>query len=178
MVAVLSLKNIEKQNTLSASWRQHTLNNYWKYINLCKDFASVSSFELFSNRVQNVLDFLSKLFCTGRSHSQICAASSALYSIITIDKLCQEISYTWDIILYHHMVWHVRKVCNYFRNFPVMIGLTLKKLSLKLGMLLCLIFGGQGMQTIHIINLKDIRYVGVQISKKQNKVKKEIIFFL
>ena len=64
------------------------------------------------------------------------------------------------------MVWDVRKVCNYFRNFPVMIGLTLKKLSLKLGMLLCLIFGGQGMQTIHIINLKDIRYVGVQICKK------------
>ena len=47
---------------LLASWRPGTLKNYSKYIDLWKEFASMNSFGIFSNRVQNVLDFLSKLF--------------------------------------------------------------------------------------------------------------------
>ena len=72
------------RNILLASWRPGTLKNYSKYIDLWKQFASMNSFDVFSNRVQNVLDFLSKLFFDGHSYSQINAASSALSSIITI----------------------------------------------------------------------------------------------
>ena len=61
------------------------------------------------------------------------------------------------------MIWDVRKVFNYFRNLPVISNFTLKELSLKLAMLLCLVFGGQRMQTIHLINLKDIKYVREQV---------------
>ena len=62
------------------------------------------------------------------------------------------------------MIWDVRKVFNYFRNLPLISSnLTLKALSLKLAMLLCLVSGGQRMQTIHLINLKDIKYVGEQV---------------
>ena len=62
-----------------------------------------------------------------------------------------------------HMIWDVRKVFNYFRNLPVMSNLTLKELSRKLAMLFCLVSGGQRMQTIHLINLKDIKYFGEQV---------------
>ena len=58
------------------------------------------------------------------------------------------------------MIWDVRKVFNYFRKLPVISDLTLKELSFKLVMLLCLILGVQRMQTIHLINLTDIKFVG------------------
>ena len=58
------------------------------------------------------------------------------------------------------MIWDVRKVFNYFRNLPVISDLTLKELSFKLAMLLCLILGVQRMQTTHLINLTDIKFVG------------------
>ena len=61
------------------------------------------------------------------------------------------------------MIWDVKKVFNYFRNLPVISDLTHKELSLKLGMLLCLVSGGQRMQIIHFINLKDSKYVGDQV---------------
>ena len=61
------------------------------------------------------------------------------------------------------MTWYVRKVSNYFRNLPVMSNVTFKELSLKLAMLSCLVSGGQRMQTIHLISLKDIKYVGEQV---------------
>ena len=63
----------------------------------------------------------------------------------------------------YHITWDVRKVLNYFRNFPAISDLILKELSLKLAMLLCLVSRGQGMQTIHLINLKDIKYVREQV---------------
>ena len=76
------------------------------------------------------------------------------------------------------MIWDVRKVFNYFRNLPVMSNLTLKGLSLKVAMLLCLVSGEQRMQTIHLINLKDIKYVEEQVQscKRSNKVNQGIIF--
>ena len=44
-----------------------------------------------------------------------------------------------------------------------MSDLALKELSLKLVMSLCLVSGGQRMQTIHLIIFKDITYVGEQV---------------
>ena len=63
----------------------------------------------------------------------------------------------------YHMIWDVKKAFNYFRNLLVISDLTLKELSLKLAMLLCFVPGRQRMQTMHLINLKDIKYVGDQV---------------
>ena len=134
----------------------------------------MNSFDIFSNRVQNVLDFLSKLFYDGHSYSQINKASSALSSIITINKVpcgkhpdvkrfMKGVFELRPTFPKYHMIWDVSKVFNYFRNLPVMSNLTLKELSLNLAMLLCLVSGGQRMQTIHLIDLKDIKYVGEQV---------------
>ena len=67
------------------------------------------------------------------------------------------------MFLKYHMIWDVRKVFNYFRNLLVISDLTIKEPSFKLAMLLCLVSGGKQTQTIHLINLKDIKYVGVQV---------------
>ena len=47
------------RNILLASWRLGTLKIYSKYIDLWNQFASMNSFDIFGNRVKNVLDFLS-----------------------------------------------------------------------------------------------------------------------
>ena len=52
------------------------------------------------------------------------------------------------------MIWGVRKVFNYFRNLPVMSDLTLKELSLKLAMLLCLVLGSLNVIKVSKLNLK------------------------
>ena len=134
----------------------------------------MNSFDIFSNIVQNVLDFLSKLFSDGHSYSEINTASSELSNIITINKepcgkhpdfkrVVKGIFKLRPTFPKFHKIWDVRKVFNYFRNLPVMSDLTLKELSLKLAMLLSLVSSGQRMQTIHLINLKGIKYVGEQM---------------
>ena len=140
------------RNFLLANWGPRTLKNYSKYIDLWKQFASMNSFDIFSKRLQNVLNFLSKSFSDGHNHSSINTASSALSSMLLLPTFAK-----------YHMIWDVRKVFNYFRNLPVMSNLTLKELSLKLVVLLCLVSGGQRMQTMHLINLKNIKYVGKQV---------------
>ena len=125
------------KNILLASWRPGTLKNYSKYIDLWKQFASMNNF-----RVQNVLDFLSKLFSDRHSCSQIDTASSALSGFITINKVPRgkhpvvkrfmkgmfELRPTFPK---YHTIWDVRKVFNYFKTLPVMSNLTLKELSLN-----------------------------------------------
>ena len=139
-----------------------------------KQFVSMDSSDIFSNRVQNVLDFLSKLFSCGHSYSQINTASSALSSIITINKVpcgkhpdvkrfMKGIFEFGPIFSKYHMIWDIKKVFNYFRNLPVMGNSPLKELFLKLAMLQCLVLGGQQMLTIHLLNLKDIKYVEEQV---------------
>ena len=63
----------------------------------------------------------------------------------------------------YHMIWDIKKVFNYFRNLLVMGNSPLKELSLKLAMFQCLVLGGQQMLTIHLLNLKDIKYVEEQV---------------
>ena len=134
----------------------------------------MNSFDIFSNKGQNILDFLSKLFSDGHSYSQINTAPSALSSIIIINKVsCEKHPYVKRLMKgifelrptfpKYYMIWDVGKVFNYFRNLPVMSDLTLKKLSLKLAMFLCLVSGGQRMKTIQLISLKGIKYVGQQV---------------
>ena len=109
------------RNILLARWRPGTLKNYSKYIDLWKQFASMNTFDIFNNGVQNVLDFLSKLFSDGHSYSQINTASSALTSIITINKVhcgkgpdgkrfMKGIFELRPAFPTYHMIWDVRKV--------------------------------------------------------------------
>ena len=102
----------------------------------------MNSFNIFSNRVQNVLDFLSKLLSDGHSDSQINTASSKLSSFTTINKVpCEKhpnvkrfikgIFEFQPTFSKYHMIWDVKKVFNYFRNLPVISDLTLNSFMTK-----------------------------------------------
>ena len=92
----------------------------------------MNNFDIFSNEVQNVLEFSSKLFFDGDSYSQINAASSTLSSIITINKVhCEkyldvktfmkgilELQLTFPK---YHMIWDVSKVFDSFMTEAVII---------------------------------------------------------
>ena len=117
------------------------------------EFASMNSFKLFSNRLQNVFDTLSKLVCDGYSYNKTNTASSTLSNIITLDKVpsgkdlyvkrfVKDIFELRPMFSKYHMTCDVRKICDYFRNLLI---ITLKKLYFNLAMLLCLIFVGQWM---------------------------------
>ena len=60
----------------------------------------------------------------------------------------------------YHMVWNVNTVFNLFRSLESPACLTLKNLTQKLALLLVLLSGGQRCQTIHQINVVDIKIVG------------------
>ena len=139
-----------------------------------KELTTMNSFDTLSNRIQSFLDFLSKLFSDGHSYSQVNTASSALSSIITVNKVhCGKhpdverfIKRTFELqpsLPKYHMTWNVRKVFNYFRNLPVISDLTLKKFALKLAMLLFLASGGQRIKTMYLISLREIKYVEEQV---------------
>ena len=96
----------------------------------------MNSFDIFSNKRQNILDFLLKLISDGHSYSQINTASSALSRIITINKVpfgkhpdvkrfMKGIFELRPTFPKYYIIWDVGKVFNYFRNLPVMSDLTL-----------------------------------------------------
>ena len=112
----------------------------------------MNNFDILSNRVQNILNFPSKLFSDGHSYSQINTASSALSSIIAINKVpcgkhpgvkrfMKGIFELRPTFPKYHIIWDVKKVFNYFRNLQEISDLTLKELSFKLAMLLPLVSG-------------------------------------
>ena len=109
------------RNILLASWRPGTLKNYSKYIDLWKQFASMNSFDIFSNRTLSNIITINNVPCG--KHPDVKRFMKGIFELRpTFPK--------------YHMIWDVRKAFNYFRNLPVMSNLTLNELSLKLAMLL------------------------------------------
>lgn len=98
---------------------RHT-KKLFKTNNLVKKMASLNSFKFLSNRVEKVLDFLSKLFPDGHSYIQINTASRALTSILLlisyfVEKkmgylnVMKDIFELQPIFLRYHMIWDVKK---------------------------------------------------------------------
>ena len=112
--------------------------------------------------------FLQNLLEKGKSYSEINIACSALSTIIEIEnttfgrlpiikRFMKEVFELKPTFPKYSFIWDVQKVFNYFRNLPNVNQLSLKDLSHKLVMLLCLTSGGQRAQTIHSICIEDIK---------------------
>ena len=155
---------------LMHSWRDGTKQCYRPYITKWFQFCSSRCVNPFKPPVPTGLAFLSSLNHKGCSYSQINTARSALSALILSDHL------TWGSLpivkrfmkgIYelkptfprYHMIWDVHKVFNFFRTLPQPADLDLKMLSHKLALLLVLLSGGQRCQTIHQINVLDIKIV-------------------
>ena len=60
----------------------------------------------------------------------------------------------------YKLIWDVQILLNYFRTLPSPTALTLELLGKKLALLIGILAGGHRFQTLHAINVLDIKIVG------------------
>ena len=153
------------------SWRKGTKACYNPYLGKWVQFCQTRNISIFNPPITSSIHFLTQLRNEGKTTTQLCVARSALSTIIMTRDSC-----TWGNLpivkrymkgIYEsnpvfpksYMIWDVSQVFNYFRSLPQPVQLDLKTLTLKLAMLMALLAGGQRGQTIHSINVLDIKVV-------------------
>ena len=152
------------------SWRTSTKGQYETYLNRFWTFL-VERGESNSPNLRNGLAFLTKLVNGGSSYSQLAMARSALSAFIDLDNSS---GMTFG---QHHLVkrfmkgafefrpsfkkyksiWNVKQLFDYFRRLGDSSLLSVELLGKKLALLLAIISGGQRTQTIHAIDILDIK---------------------
>ena len=116
--------------------------------------------------LRNIVEFLVHLHSKGFNHDQICAARSAIGVISDVEnigkhpdikRLMKGLFETNPKFPRYTCVWDVRILFNFFRKMPHQRDLPAKILCKKLAVLLSVLAGGQRSQTIHKINVLDIK---------------------
>ena len=149
------------------SWRASTKAQYDGFISRWIKFCKAGKTDPFQPNVNEVLTFLTKLFEQGLQYRSLGVARSALSTFL---KICSNI----DINSYAevtrfmkgvfnsrpalprlNVTWDVSIVLNYLES---MSDMSLFQLSCKLSMLF-LLLSAQRCQTLHLIELPDIRFL-------------------
>ena len=116
--------------------------------------------------LRNIVEFLVHLHSKGFNHDQICAARSAVGVISDVEnlgkhpdikRLMKGLFESNPKYPKYTCVWDVRILFDYFRKLPHQKLLPIKLLCKKLAILLSILAGGQRSQTIHRINVLDIK---------------------
>ena len=120
--------------------------------------------------LEQAIEFLVHLFHNeGLTYNQICSARSALSSILFLNgdkrfgeyplvkRVLKGMFQIKPVFPKYNIIWNVKSVFDYLRYLPHQDDLPLNVLSKKLVLLMSLLAGGQRMQTIHLINLSDIK---------------------
>ena len=167
--------------TLLASWRDGTKNNYRPFLNQWLEFCSEKSISPLSPPLQYPLNFLQILYDKGKTFSQINTACSALSVIINygnptfgkipaVKRFMKGVFELRPTFPKHFYIWDVNKVFQYFRSLPNLEDLSLKQITLKLVVLLTLLSGGQRCQTLHSICIDSLKVINntlhITINKK------------
>ncbi len=136
------------------------------------------------------MEFLVSLYKSGLKYSAINTARSALSTIIALDGgmkfgehplVCRYMKGVFELrpaLPKYTNIWDVNVVLSYLKSFDLAPNLTLKELTLKLTMLLCLTTGQRG-QTIHMIDTNYIQELPsngyrITIHTKQTKPGKHL----
>ena len=161
-------------SVISSSWRDGTNNQYRVYISEWSSFCNTREDNAFSPSIVTVLDFLNHIFNNGVAgmpvgYSTVNTARSALSTFINIEGVPvgkhflvrrfmkgvfnlkpalprYECSGTWDLNIMLDFLYKLAPVAE----------LSLKHLTYKLVMLLC-ILSGQRSQSIHLFNVQDMQ---------------------
>ena len=157
-------------NLLMTSWRGSTKAQYEVYLKeFCLFFQTKGV--PFQPNLGHGINFLTELFHRGYSYNQIAMARSALSSLIdmnspcgltfgkhiTVKRLMKGIFEENPTFPKYKMVWHVNKLFNLFRKLDSQESLSVAVLGKKLAILIAILAGGQRVQTVHKINVADIR---------------------
>ena len=165
-----------------ASWRTATRKTYAVYLNRWIKYAKRRHFNFLSPAPSHIIAFLTRLYKKGAGYSAINTARSAINQLVSV---CSEKNFGSCIILNKFMkgifelrpalpkyneIWDVQTVLDYIKRLPE--DLTLMTLSGKLAVLF-LLLTAQRCQTLHLINLSDIFFVGNKMIIHLNNLLKQ-----
>ena len=156
------------QNVIMASWRSGTSKQYHSYLNRWEKHCANNSIDPFNASIESGVEFLTNLFNKGLGYSAINTARSALSTIITgpnnlsfgkhplVSRFLKGVFEIKPSLPRYTAVWDVGVVLEYLKKMGPNSSLCLKRLTLKLTMLLC-ILTGQRCQTIAKLDIKSMQ---------------------
>ena len=159
------------KDVLMASWREGTSKQYHTYLKRWKQYCDDKDIDLFQPGVHNGVEFLVCLYKAGLGYSAVNTARSALSSFLILEnnekfgdhplvvRCMKGIFELKPSLPKYNEIWDVRVVLDYLKTFVVSSSLSLKDLTLKLTMLLCLTTRQRG-QTIHKFDINYIQDLG------------------
>ena len=157
-------------DTIMQSWRTGTLLQYRPYIGLWVAFAS-SRCDFLSPPAKEVVEFLCDLHIKKYTYNQICMARSAVSSVVSpgsslsignhplVKRYMKGLFELEPQFPKYSLVWDLSILLRYMRMLDDPANLPLGLLGKKLAIMICILAGGQRCQTIHAINVPDIRIV-------------------
>ena len=155
---------------LMRSWRNSTKGQYTTYLNRFWGFL-LERGESNSPNLRNGLAFLTALLKQGSSYSQLAMARSALSAFIDLGN-SSGLTFGQHHLVKRFMkgafefkpcfkkyksIWNVKQLFDYFRRLGDSRLLSVELLGKKLALLLTILSGGQRTQTIHAIDILDIK---------------------
>lgn len=157
------------QEIIMASWRPSTRTQYSTYLRKWNKFCARKHYDPFTASVNEVIEFLTELFCAGLSYSAINTARSALSTVVntksdkTVGAHSRVVRFMKGVFELrtpmprYSATWDVSVVLNYLRSLGDNAKLSLKQLSLKLCTLL-LLCSAQRVQTIHLLKTSCVHF--------------------
>ena len=160
---------LRAQQIILQSWRQGTSKQYKVYLNKWAHFAQGNARSALSPVVADVLEFMSHLYDSGLGYSGLNTCRAALSSAVVLQdshwtvgnhpmliRFLKGVFQTRPALPRYHATRDVGIVLQYLKGLAPATDITLKALSMKVVMLCLLITGHRG-QTIHLLDLCDMR---------------------
>ena len=144
------------------------MTQYLPYIKLWVEFAS-TKFDCLLPPPREVVEFLCYLHTERYTYSQICMARSAVSSVTSagsavtmgnhplIKRFMKGLFEAEPHFPRYALVWDVSLLLRYLRMLDEPGNLPLGLLGKKLAAMICILAGGQRCQTIHAVNVLDIK---------------------
>ena len=156
------------RDILMASWRPGTTKQYQTYLDRWRNYCHNHNVDVFNPDLKDSIEFLVSLYKEGLGYSAINTARSALSTILEYKDgckfgehplVCRYMKGIFELkpaLPRYSEIWDVTVVLDYLKKLPDRKSISLKDLTLKLTMLLCLTTG-QRNQTIHKISVNCIQ---------------------
>ena len=135
---------------LMASWRSGTTKQYQTYLDRWKKFSQEHKVDLFNPGLKHPIEFLVSLYKAGLGYSAINTARSALSTILVCKdgfkfgehplgcRYMKDVFELKPALPRYSKIRDVNIVLDYLKTFKDLRTISLKELTLKLTMLLCL----------------------------------------
>ena len=147
------------KDIIMASWRASTAKQYQIHLSRWEMFCKSRNINKYDASIENGIDFLASLYEKGLGYRAINTASSALSSVHDlpggntfgthplVTRFLKGVFELKPSLPRYAIIWDVGTVLQYLQTLPPIPELTLKTLTKKLTMLLCLLTG-QRCQTL------------------------------